>query len=203
MRSINLLPPEARQKAAAVRRQALWVLGGVLYLVLLGVLFFWQQGKVDNAQRDVDVAQQQVDRIQREVDELRPLAAIEEQYLESISVLAVVLDRDIAWGRILNDLARVIPDRVWIESFSGQTSTSLEEPPGQLNITGTGFDYPDISAWLRALDSVNFPGVAQAWVSSADVSSIGEADVVTFTSATFLTTDAVSTRLAERTPLVP
>ena len=63
-------------------------------------------------------------------------------------------------------------------------------------------DYPDVSAWLRALDSDRFPGTAGTWVSSVSNTLIGETTVVQFVSQSTLTRNALSNRAADRIPVV-
>ncbi len=204
MRSINLLPPESRVKAAARRRQAFWVLLGVAYLAVLVAVVFWWQGRVGEAETDLEEQQAIVAQVQSEIGELRDLEDLRTGFEARVAVIDAILARDVAWGRLLNDLARLIPPRVWLGSFTGsvdQSETSVVV--GQLSIAGTAFDYPDVASWLRALDSTNFPGVSDTWVSSVTSSLIGQAEVVDFASQTFLTEAALSTRADERVPTLP
>ena len=104
---------------------------------------------------------------------------------------------------MLNDLGRVIPDRVWLDGFSGAADADPETGAvGSMQTNGTGFDYPDVSAWLRALDSDRFPAVGGTWVGTAGDSTIGNALVVQFTSTSALTPAAQSNRVDERVPEV-
>jgi len=69
--------------------------------------------------------------------------------------------------------------------------------------SGVGFDYPDVSAWLRALDSEQFAGVSGTWVSTVSEGFVGGDEVVTFTSTAVLTSAAVSNRADTLIPEVP
>ncbi|MGH8937474.1 MAG: PilN domain-containing protein, partial [Acidimicrobiia bacterium] len=122
-----------------------------------------------------------------------------------VDMMAVILAADIAWGRLLNDLGRVIPDRVWLEGFAGQVNRSEENPDllGQISGNGVAFEYPDVAAWLRTVDSDQFPALDGAWVNSASLASLGEAEIIQFDSVASLTQAALSDRLAERIPEVP
>ncbi len=204
MRSINLLPPESRVRAAARRRQALWILLGIAYLALLVAITFWWQGRVGEAEDDLEAQQAAVAQVESEIGELRDLEELRTGFESRVAVIDGILARDVAWGRLLNDLARLIPPRVWLGSFTGTVDAVGASPAvGQISISGTAFDYPDVASWLRALDSTNFPGVSDTWVSSVSSSAIGQADVVDFSSQTFLTDGALSTRADERVPTLP
>jgi hypothetical protein len=87
-------------------------------------------------------------------------------------------------------------------SFSGAASADAVAV-GQLSVTGTAFDYPDVASWLRSLDSANFPGVGASWVSSASASQIGAIDIVDFSSSVSLSPEALSERVSTRIPEIP
>lgn len=203
MRSINLLPPESRTRAGARRRQALWVLLGLGYVAALVALVFWWQGRVGEAEDDLEAQQAVVSQVQAEIAELQELEDLRVGFEARVAVIDGILDRDVAWGRLLNDLARIIPPRVWLASFTGTVDDSGGPIVGQISVTGIGFDYPDVASWLRALESNNFPGVSDTWVNSVSTGTIGLFDVVDFSSATALTEAALSTRAEERVPRLP
>ncbi|MDP8957767.1 MAG: PilN domain-containing protein [Actinomycetota bacterium] len=210
MRSINLLPPEAHQRALARRRRTMGIIAFAAYLVILGLLSFYWSSKVAAAQQDLEVQQARNAELQAEISRLESARKLKDSYDRQVQMLEVILASDVAWGRLLNDLGRVIPDRVWLEGFSGSVTadeeTADEETAARLgNVTATGvaFEYPDVAAWLRVVDSDQFPALSGAWVNTATLAQISESDVVRFDSLAALTTSAVSERLAERIPRVP
>jgi Tfp pilus assembly protein PilN len=203
MRTINLLPPEAKQKAAARRKQSLWIVLGVVYLVILALITLWYQGRVDSAQDAVDAQQVVVDDLRTDVARLADLATLQETFLTQAVIVQTVLADDIAWGRLLNDFGRLIPPRVWLATFNGVAAATGAGGVGSLTIAGVAFDYPDVASWLRSLDSTNFPGVDQTWVNSASAGTIGAFPVVDFASSTLLTDEALSDRAETRIPDVP
>jgi hypothetical protein len=97
----------------------------------------------------------------------------------------------------------MIPDRVWLAAFQGSVDLDpLTAAQGSIQVSGTGFDFGDVAAWLRALDSDRFPSVAGTWVSTVTGQTIGEIPVVAFESQTSLTAAALTERVAERIPEV-
>ncbi len=199
MRAINLLPPEALEKAKVRRRRSLWVVLGIAYVALLVAATLWWQGKVDDKEAELAQEQDVVDDLRLEVEELSEFEGIKAEFDASVLVLAAALENDVVWGRLLNDLGRVIPDRVWIDSFSGTVNPETGAI-GEIQISGTAFAFPDVAAWLRALDSTSFPGVDKTWVTNLSEALIGEMPVVRFTSSTFITDEALSDRLERRIP---
>lgn len=204
MRPINLLPPEALERAKARRQRWVWIAGGVAFLALLAVATMWFQGKVDERQDTLDDEQAVVVQLQAEAAGLGEFASLKNEFENSKFILEAALDRDVVWGRLLNDFGRMLPDRVWLTSFTGQVNTDPLVPAiGEITVSGVGFEFPDISAWLRSLDSSTFPSVDQTWVSSISAGGIGEVPVVDFVSSTFLTAGSLSDRLALRIPEAP
>ncbi len=205
MRTINLLPPEAAQRATARRKTAGFVALGVVYLALLALAALWWQGKATDAEDDLDAQVAANTRIEAEIASLSDVRALRSTYENSVERLGNALANDVAWGRLLNDLARIIPDRLWVTSMTGTVQEDEENPflLGQVSVTGVAFDYPDASSWLRVLDAEEWPALGGGWVSSTSRSTIGESPVVNFTSVASLLDAARSSRVEERTPEVP
>ncbi len=205
MRTINLLPPEAAQKATARRKTAGLVALGVIYVALLALAALWWQGKASDAEDDLDAQLAANTRIEAEIASLSDVRTLRSTYEKSVERLGTALAKDVAWGRLLNDLARIIPDRLWVTSMTGTLQDNEENPflLGQVSVTGVAFDYPDASSWLRVLDAEEWPALGGGWVSSTSRSTIGESPVVNFTSVASLLDAARSNRVEERTPEVP
>lgn len=205
MRTINLLPPEAAQRATARRKTAGFILLGVVYVALLALVALWWQGKATDAEDDLNAQVAANTRIEAEIASLSDVRALRSTYENGVERLGTALATDIAWGRLLNDLARIIPDRLWITSLTGTVQQDEENPflLGQFSVTGVAFDFPDASSWLRILDAEEWPALGGGWVSSTSRSTIGESPVIDFTSVASLLPDARSSRIEERTPEVP
>jgi Tfp pilus assembly protein PilN len=205
VRTINLLPPEARRRAQARQRRG-FAIGLMLgYLLILALFALFWGTKVTSAGNQLEEQQMVNEGIRAEIAKLESARLLKQSYDAKVDMMEVILAVDIAWGRLLNDLGRVIPDRVWLEGFSGQVSPSDQNPGllGQISGNGVAFEYPDVAAWLRTVDSDQFPALDGAWVNSASLAAVGEAEVIQFDSVASLTQAALSDRLAERIPEVP
>lgn len=203
MRPINLLPPEALERAKARRQRWVWIAAAAVFVALLAVATVWFQGKVDDRKADLAEEEAVVTQLRAEAAGLGEFAELKNEFETSKFILEAALDRDVVWGRLLNDLGRMLPDRVWLTSFTGQVAGADAATIGEVAVSGVGFEFPDVSAWLRSLDSSTFPSVDRTWVSTINVGSIGEVPVVNFASSTFLTVASLSDRLALRIPETP
>lgn len=205
MRPINLLPPEAAQLAAARRKRAGLVLLAIMWLALLfvGFLFFRGQANDKEIERDDQLAIN--DEIRDQIAALAPVAGLQSELKRRSEAVATVLAVDVSWGRLLNDLGRVIPDRVWLDSFAATVQVDEQTPGfGTVQMNGVAFDYPDAASWLRTLDSDQWPAIGAGWVLNTAAEEIVDGvEAVTFASVGRLTGNALSDRAQERIPEVP
>jgi Tfp pilus assembly protein PilN len=204
MRPINLLPREFGQRRLRRRRLAFLAFVFVGYIALLGMGVLIWSGRVDNARRDVEAQNSIVQTLQRQVIGLADSGELAILFQEKADLVSTALSRDVDWGIIMNDLARLLPPRLWVETFSGTVvPETIPGVIGQVAFSGIGFDFPDVSAWLRALDSEQFAGITGTWVSTLSQGVVGGDDVVTFASTAVLTRAAVTNRAANLIPEVP
>ena len=204
MRAINLLPPEALERAKARRARWMWIAAVVVFVGLLALATFWFQGRVNDRKDDLAAEQAIIADLEAEKASLAEFEDLAVGFANNRLILETALDRDVVWGRLLNDLGRLLPDRVWLTTFSGQVTTDPTSPSiGEVTVSGVGFDFQDVSAWVRSLDAATFPSVDQTWVSNISTADIGEVGVVNFVSSTFLTRDSLSDRVSLRLPDIP
>jgi len=206
MRSVNLLPPEEAQRSAARRRRAGYLALLLLYIGALAFGYLLFRGRADNAEADLAAQLATNDSIRADIQRLAPAAALQSEYRSRVGEVTDVLATDVAWGRFLNDLARVIPDRVWLTSFTAAADTTDDAPGafGTVTMSGIGFDYPDAASWLRTLQSDRWPAVGAAWVLSTSAEDLFDGiPAVNFSSVGTLTQGAISSRIDERIPEVP
>lgn len=203
MRPINLLGRAGRGDRRVRAGVAVAVLTLTVFIGLLAFGVIWWEGRVASARDDL-AAQEAVNRsLERELAELASARELRDEYEDRADYVRAALVQDVDWGLLLNDLARLIPPRVWVETFSGTIATATPGALGRVAFSGIGFDFPDVSEWLRTLGSGAFGGVAGPWVSAASESAVGEETVVSFTSTAALTTGAVTDRAEDLIPEVP
>jgi len=204
MRPINLLPPEAGQETVRRRRMAIGAFVVVAYIALLGVGYFMWGGRVDSARRDLEAQNTIVQTLERQVVGLAEFRELATQYEAKADQVRTALSADIDWGILMNDLARLLPPRLWVETFSGVVApAAVPGVLGQVAFSGVGFDFPDVSAWLRALDSEQFAGITETWVNAVTQNMIGDDEIVRFSGTAVLTPAAVSNRAENLIPEVP
>ena len=175
-----------------------------MYVALLvGGIFVWS-GRVAAAERSLDTQVEANRALERKVASLADAGLLVTEYEEKATLVRSALAVDVDWGIILNDLARLVPPCIWVNTFSGGVVVSpVAGLLGQVSFSGVGFDFPDVSEWLRTLNSSQFAGIGGTWVSTISAGAQGEQDVVNFTSTAALTSAAVTNRADLLIPEVP
>lgn len=199
MRPVNLLPKEARPAAPRLPI----MVGGALvaWLIVLVLATIAVQGRAQDAERANESTRLRIDRLTTQISEFAPVGDSVQEYEQAAALIEALLVRDVSWGGIMTSLSTEIPSRVWLEGFTGSAGDGTEGI-GRITMSGVAFDFPDVASWIRSLDAVSFPGVSGAWVQNISHSTVGEADVVVFSSTTALTERALSGRVDTRVPEV-
>jgi Tfp pilus assembly protein PilN len=204
MRPINLLPPEVAQQRNRRRRAGIAVFAAIAYVFLLAVGVLYWNGKVAAARDDVDAQLAINQALERDVAAYADTVDMRTEFDAKAELVRSALAVDIDWGILLNDLARLLPPRLWVETFAGTVvPETVPGVIGQVTFSGVGFDFPDVSAWLRILNSDQFAGITGPWVSTVTEGTIGDDNVVTFSSSAVLTGGAATDRAETLIPEVP
>jgi len=100
------------------------------------------------------------------------------------------LTDDVAWTRLLQEIATVLPDDVWLTAFTGQKSGTGGGAGGTINVSGQGFDQSSAARWLLRVGELQ--SLTGLWLPSSTKSGAGAASTITFSSTANLTSQAGS-----------
>ena len=165
MRSVNLMPRDAvKQRSMRSSLAAVGVpVAAVIPLVAVGALYFSAHGTVSSRQSELDAVQAQIAALPKpQGPTLDPrLAGMDAQRAVGV---ANVLGGRIAWEQMFRDVARVLPDNVWLD---GMTATAPAEvtpaavataaavtqagAPTDVTITGSTYTQTDVARLLARL----------------------------------------------------
>jgi Tfp pilus assembly protein PilN len=119
-----------------------------------------------------------------------PSLAVEQQ--QRAAALASVLGTRLAWDRVLGDLSRVLPENVWLTSFSAKApdpvATTAALPPATpgvaptptgVTIEGYTYSLPDVAVLLSRLSTV--PSLTNVSLGGSDKREIGKKKAIGFT----------------------
>ena len=192
-RRVSLVPTEIAVLRRE-RRQVLLTGAGVLaFAAALIGLYALRGQQVNEAQRDAEVAEARTLELQAEVAELRDVEALEADIAAQRRTVTAVLEGDVAWSRLVQEIAAVLPNDVWLTSFSGSRGDALT--PGTVNVQGMGFDQTSTARWILRIS--NLDSLAGLWVPSSTKAPTGSGrELVTFSSNANLTPAAESDRVS-------
>jgi type IV pilus assembly protein PilM len=186
VRRINLVPREVAA-VRAQRRQAVLAGSGVAAVAALLVgAWGMQASKIDTERKAAAETEQDTDKLRREVATLGDTIALDAELGERRAQVQTVLATDVAWTRLFNEVATVLPSDVWLTSFSGEAG-------GSVNFTAKGFDQTSTARWL--LRMAELESLSGLWVPTSAKEGQGSASTVTFTSDADLTPAATSQRV--------
>jgi type IV pilus assembly protein PilM len=192
-RGVNLLPDELRRQKRK-RPSALSValpIAAVVPIAAMGFLFVQANGDAGDQRSSLQAVQAEIDALPEPTRPvIDPSLAVEQQ--QRAAALASVLGTRLAWDRVLGDLSRVLPDNVWLTSFSARTpdpaSTSAALPPATpgvaptptgVTIQGYTYSLPDVALLLSRLSTV--PSLTNVSLGGSDKREIGKKAAIGFT----------------------
>lgn len=194
VRRITLVPREVAV-GREQRRQVVMVGAGVAALATVLVGAWGARGSQLSEERSkAEKTEQQAAALQREVSSLGDTITLDNELKQRRAQVTSVLATDVAWTKLFNEVATVLPSDVWLTSFTGESG-------GGVTFSAKGFDQTSTADWLLRIEDVK--GLSGLWVPSSTVSGEGADAIVTFTSDANLTPLAISKRaerFEEKTP---
>ena len=193
-RRITLLPSEI-SAARVVQRQLVGAGAGVAaFAAVLIALFLMRGGQVDRAETAAQAEEDRTSVLQTEIAGLADVEALQADLASRTTTVTGVLANDVAWTRMLQEVATVIPNDVWLESFNGTAATATT--PGTVTFSAKGSDQTSTARWLLRLSEVD--SFADLWVPSSTKTPEDQTpEVVTFSANANLTRAAISERAAQ------
>jgi Tfp pilus assembly protein PilN len=183
MTTIDLLPPEIREKRVAERRRVLVVMGMALAWgsilavgVFLGVMVGAENAKL--AQLENRTAG-----INRAIAEYQIFEKQKQDVDSKKAIVAQAIAGEVPWFKMLNEVALIIPSDVWLTTFSGDEKAGVQFTA---QATDMPADTPDlghkpVAKWLVRLEEI--PMLADIWL----VSSTKANGTVTFSTSAKVT----------------
>ncbi|MDP9072413.1 MAG: type IV pilus assembly protein PilM [Actinomycetota bacterium] len=187
-RRISLLPAEVAVVERQRRQTGLAAAGLAGLASLLVLLWAAKASQVSKEQDRGEKAEQRNAELRREEAALTDVVALGADVAARQGQVRAVLADDVAWPRLFQEVATVIPSDVWLTSFTGQKGS-----PGTVTFNAKGFDHTSTARWLLRVGELK--SVSGTWVPTSAKSAQGGPGVVTFTSTGNLTDQARSQRI--------
>ena len=197
---IDLLPPEARREAKARQTMRRLVAGAAAAVLVMAGLSFVQAVGVASQRRRLDSQERSNQALQTQIETLSGALQGETDLASARQGITVALAGDVAWPRVLEDLAGTLPEGVWLTSLAVQPGAAPTDPGAVVDSTlgtasfgATALDFPAVATWLDRLPRL--PYLLNLSVSTATKGGGGPTPLVTFTSGAKFGPAARSDRL--------
>lgn len=146
---INLLPIRQTQKRQTVQQQ---LLIGVACLVVTTLGCFGWYYKVSNdaqnLKTEIQKKTQELAQLDKIIGEINELEKKKSELIKKQKIIEDLRKGKTGPVRALDDLATLIPDRVWITEF--------EEKMGSLTLSGRAINHENVSAFMKALQKSKY-----------------------------------------------
>ncbi|MCU1426931.1 MAG: type pilus assembly protein PilM [Actinomycetia bacterium] len=119
---VNLLPRGRGRVAGASSRSRAVVgaaAGAAVLIVLLAIPTLARQHQISNTKKDATKQLAQNDSLQRQINKLADARNAQLTLEQTRAEVQNVLASDVSWAKMLQELARTIPNDVWLTSFQG------------------------------------------------------------------------------------
>jgi type IV pilus assembly protein PilM len=187
---INLLPSEVVE-ARRQRRQAVFAGTAVGALaLLLGGAWFARTAQVSHTRTSAAHAEAQVVSLQSSIDKLKDVTTVQTDLTNRQQQVKNTLASDVDWVRLIQQVTAVMPDDVWMNSFSAQQGQG--NAAGTVMVSATGLSEDAVVRWVQKVNTL--PALAGVWVPSTAKTGDGSSVTVTFQSTASLTAAARSDR---------
>ncbi|NOY44450.1 MAG: hypothetical protein GXP50_03215 [Deltaproteobacteria bacterium] len=150
---INLLPVRAERRREVLRRHAVMV--AVLVVALVGAIVTVDsmiRSDIAEARQRIAARKAEISRLQKVIGEVKEFRKKKRDLEEKLEVIARLEERQRGPSRVLYEIARLIPQKMWLER--------LRDTGGAMTLEGYAIDNQTIARFMTALErSPLFRGV--------------------------------------------
>jgi len=144
MIQINLLPVKAAKKREFGRQQLVLF---VLLLVLAGIGNYFVYNRFESELRSldkqIDTTRKEIAQLEKTIGEVKSIKEDKKALEDKLKILDTLKKGRTGPVKVLDELASVVPQKVWILEFSEQN--------GGVSITGQAANYEDLSTFSKKL----------------------------------------------------
>lgn len=129
MIKINLLPPEIYERGKGAKRFLLIVPLLILVAMIIATVVIIMEGQIRDARDNLNAQNVILNRVRVEVSQLQIYEQRKKELEEWTKVLKDIMQYQVFWSKILNEVSMIIPSDVWLTSFSGTVALTAPTAP--------------------------------------------------------------------------
>ncbi len=178
MIEINLLPKDYNKRSFefSLGKTGLYVMGGAVgvILMLIGITLY-QMHQISTLNDNIERARQRADMLRKDIRVVEALEDVKAKITNRMKAVETLDSHRSVWVRVLEDMARNVPDFVWLARFDElpveQTDDSGSTPAlvRRAEIEGHTFTLNAMAAFMINMmrsdyfDEVELKGTSEAW----------------------------------------
>ncbi len=197
---VNLLPPEIAERRRVRRVQYGLAGAGLTSVALMGLLYAVAVASVNDAEAELREATAVGQAAQAEQAKYADVTAVYARAEAAQVMLTQAMGEEVRYSTHLEQLARTLPDRVWLKNVAftqtpaGEAAGSTTPGIGTVTFAGAGYKHDDVATWLETL--ATHKGYADAYLKNTTEALIGKRVTVDFVTNVVMTPDSLSRRYA-------
>ncbi|RKX21974.1 MAG: hypothetical protein DRP35_03075 [Candidatus Zixiibacteriota bacterium] len=120
MIEINLLPKDYRKKSLSFsmgKTGVFAVAGGVGVVIMLFVVTLFQLNQISNLDENIQKAKQRASMLQKDIRVVDGLIDVKNKITQRMNAVEKLDSHRSSWVRIMEDMARNVPEFVWMQKF--------------------------------------------------------------------------------------
>jgi len=146
---INLLPVKAAKKQEMLRGQlAILILSIVIVVIASGGLYASLSFKVSGQKKMVAEKEAEINSLKKKIGEVSQFKKRQAELRGKLDVLERLREGKTGPVHLLDELSKVIPDKMWLNSF--------KENKGSIVITGVSLTEETVAQFMKALESSGY-----------------------------------------------
>jgi type IV pilus assembly protein PilN len=146
---INLLPVKAAQKKEKLRGQLfVTFLVLVVTVALCGSVYMYFLNKIQAVQAEIDQKRFEISKLMKTIGEVNQFKKRQKELRAKLDVLEKLETARSGPVRLLDELYKAMPEKLWLTSFS--------ESGGKAKIEGVGVNEETVALFMRNLESSDF-----------------------------------------------
>jgi cell division ATPase FtsA len=189
-RRISLLPVEFLAHRRERRQIALAGAAVAAFAVLLLAVYLLRAGHVHDVQQAAARSEARGASLQQQISSLSDVESLQADIAARRQTVRTVLTGDIAWTRLIQQVATVMPNDAWISALNASRASATG--PGQISFTAMGLDQTAPAHWLIRIGGLS--ALSGAWVPTSARATGALRELVGFTSNASLAPAAASDR---------
>ncbi len=143
---INLLPVRAAQKKARLQGQlVVLVLSLVVTCLICGGLYTSIAVKISAEKKEIAKIDKELKRLRKALGEVAQFKKLQKEFQGKLDVLAQLQAKKTGPVHLLDELSRVLPDKLWL--------SSIKESGGSISIKGVGLNEETVARFMGDLEA--------------------------------------------------